>query len=168
MPTSYPKAKRPQSANGTTSLPNSSFVYRLSSNPLLIPLISHAHQEPYKEHAHERKRTTIRNERQRKPCHRHKANRHRDIHRNVEQKDRRGPHRHKRHERVVIRLANRGRTPQEQRKQHKNRSTPDKAELLPEHAKNKVRMFFGQKRKIRLRTVSKTLALNAAAPDSSQ
>ena len=80
----------------------------------------------------------------------------------MEQEYRASPHRHERYKRVVIRLANRGGAPQEQRKQHKNRRTPDKSKLLPENAEDKVRMFFGQEREIRLGTVSKALATNTA------
>ena len=86
----------------------------------------------------------------------------------MEQENRTCTHCQKRHERIVVRLANRRRTPQEKGKQAKNRRTPDKAELFTKHAEDKVRMFFGQERKIRLGTVAKALAANTATSDSRQ
>ena len=57
-------------------------------------------------------------------------------------------HDHERHERVRRQPANRCSTPQEQGIKNQHKGASQKAELFTEHAKDKVRMFFGQKGKV--------------------
>ena len=72
------------------------------------------------------------------------------------------------YERIGELLAGRACTPQEQRVEHEDKQTADKAELLAQHAKDEVRMFFGQEREVRLRTLAEPLAGKATRTDCRQ
>ena len=77
----------------------------------------------------------------------------------MEQDNRRSPHDHERHERVRRQPANRRSTPQEQGIKNQHKGASQKAELFTEHAKDKVRMFFGQEGQVGLGAMPKALAL---------
>ena len=83
----------------------------------------------------------------------------------MEQDYRRRAHRDEGDERVGRHLANARRPPEEQRKEQQHERTAEEPELLAQHAEDEVRMFFGQEREVRLRTVAEALPHRATGTD---